>query len=98
MFWIFFGFFIVFLGFISIITGFIQMATAEDIVFLIQIEEMLFVQDTISKESIIFMGLFRFLIGVFFVIIGNSFLLRGDMLDEKFHHPRMGDFKNMRFS
>lgn len=98
MFWIFFGFFIMFLGFLSIITGIIQMATAEDIVFLIQIEEMLFVQDTITKESIVFMGLFRFLIGIFFVVIGNSFLLRGDMLHERFCHPRMGDFRDIKFS
>ncbi len=73
------------------------MATAEDVVFLVQIEEMLFVQDTITKDSIIFMGLLRFLIGVFFVIIGNSFILRGD-IDEKFCHPHVGDFRGIRFS
>lgn len=96
IFWLFFGFFIVFLGFLSIITGVAQMITADDVVFLVQIEEMLFVQETISKQVVIFSGLLRFILGILFVIIGNSFMIRGG-IHERACHPRIGDFKDMKF-
>jgi len=91
LFWLLFGFFLVFLGFLSFITGFLQILTAQDITFLIQIEDMLFVQETLTKESMIFSGLIRLILGFFFVLIGNSFMRRGG-LHEGICHPRMGDF------
>jgi len=92
-FWLLFGFFLVFLGFLSIFTGIAQIVTAQDITFLIQIEDMFFVQETLTESSMIFSGLIRLILGFFFVVIGNSFMLRGGM-HHHVCHPRMGDIHN----
>jgi len=89
-FWLVFGFFLVFLGFLSIFTGIAQIVTAQDITFLVQIEDMFFVQETLTESTMIFSGLIRIILGFFFVVIGNSFFLRGGM-HHKICHPRMGD-------
>jgi len=90
IFWLLFGFFLVFIGFLSIFTGVAQILSAQDVFFLVQIEEMLFT-DSISKESIMFNGLLRIFIGFLFIIIGNSFAFRGGFVSVACH-PRMSDF------
>lgn len=94
-FWLLFGFFLVFIGFLSIFTGIIQVISAEDVNFLVQVEEMLFIQSTQTANSMILFGVLRFFIGILFVIIGNSFMLRAGV-DDRICHPRMGDFNAMR--
>ncbi len=90
VFWLLFGFFLVFIGFLSIFTGVAQILSAEDVFFIVQIEDML-IADSVSKESIMFGGLLRIFIGFLFIVIGNSFAFRGGFASMACH-PRMSDF------
>lgn len=89
------GFLILVIGWFSIFTGVIGIATAEDIRFFIEVEHLVFVQDVVTAEQIIFHMAVRIFLGFFLVLIGNSFLARG--IDEThICHPRFGDFTGRR--
>ena len=94
VFWLLFGFFLIFLGFLSIFTGFAQILSAEDVFFLVQIEDMIFAE-SVSKDAIMLSGVLRIMIGFVFIIIGNSFAFRGGFISSCVH-PRMSDFTNRR--
>lgn len=89
------GFLILVIGWFSIFTGAVGIATAEDIRFFIEVEDMIFVQDVLTAEQIIFHMGVRIFLGFFLVLIGNSFLARG-IEDHHVCHPRLGDFKTRR--
>ena len=89
------GFLILVIGWFSIFTGVFGIASAEDIRFFIEVEDMIFVQDVITAEQIIIHMGVRVFLGFFLVLIGNSFLARG-IEEDHVCHPRLGDFARRR--
>lgn len=94
IFWLLFGFFLVFIGFLSIFTGLAQIISADDVFFIVQIEDVLFL-DSVSAESVVFSGLLRIFLGFLFIIIGNSFAFRGGFAS-CYCHPRMSDLSKSK--
>lgn len=92
--WLLFGFFLIFIGFLSIVTGFAQIISSDDVFFIVQIEDVIYF-DSVSRTSIIISGLLRVVIGLFFIVIGNSFMHRAG-LHSMICHPRMSDFTERR--
>lgn len=90
IFWLLFGFFIIFIGFLSIFTGVAQIVSATDVFFVVQIEDMIFLDQIVSKESVVLSGVIRVMIGFLFIVIGNSFAFRGGFVSSVCH-PRMSD-------
>lgn len=94
IFWLLFGFFLIFIGFLSIFTGFVQIISADDVFFLVQIEDMFFAE-SVSKDAIVLSAVLRIMIGFLFIVLGNSFIFRGGFVSFC-AHPRMSDFTNRR--
>ncbi len=93
------GFFILFLGWLSLIPGIIGLFIAQDFSFLIQVEDMVFVERTVSASSIVFSMIIRIILGFFFIVIGNSFLVEGFQKHrgiEHICHPRFQDLTQRR--
>lgn len=89
------GFLILVIGWFSIFTGAVGIATAEDIRFFIEVEDMIFVEDVLTAEQIILHMFVRIFLGFLLVLIGNSFLARG-IEEHHICHPRFGDFTSRR--
>lgn len=89
----FIGFLILFVGWFSIFTGFAGIILAEDFKFFIEIEDFILVERIIPAEHVIIQMIIRMIIGFFLVIIGNAFVISGQMIDKKFCRPCMEDLK-----
>jgi len=93
------GIFILIVGWFAVFSGFFGLGRGADDTLIISVNlETMFVGTTFVPESaFVWQMVLRIIIGFLFVLIGNSFLVRGlHNCHNGICHPRFGDFRRLR--